>query len=68
MHPQSGKPSFIASLSEHVAAIWIDLDGADRDMAEDEIGEQSAAGPCEQVKRSHVMPAPQASAKPLPPG
>ena len=63
MDGESGEPSVIASGSQHVAAIGIVFDGADGGMAEDEIGEESAASASEEVKRSHVTPVLQAAAR-----
>lgn len=50
---QSGKPSFGCSLAQHGAGVGIPFDGEDGFMPKDEIGEQAAAGSCEEMRGSH---------------
>jgi hypothetical protein len=62
VHVQTGEPCLGGSLAQDGAAVGIPLDGADGLMAEDEVGEESAAGAGEEVEglEHDIIPPPAA--------
>lgn len=56
VHAQLGEPSVGGSFPQDSAAVGIKLNCSDWGMAEDEVGEESAAGAGEEVECSHSSP------------
>lgn len=52
-----GEEAVFLPLREDQLAVVVDLDRSDDSVTEEEVGEQSAAGPGEEVKDSHVTSA-----------
>jgi hypothetical protein len=54
-HLQVWEPSFGGSFPEDLATVGVPFDGADGIMSENKVGEESTAGPGEQMERSHFI-------------
>jgi hypothetical protein len=51
-----GKPSVSSTRLKHRSSVRVDLDGTDRSVAQQQVGEQAAAAAGEQVQRAHQPP------------
>jgi hypothetical protein len=60
VHAQLGEPSVGGALSQDSAAVWIKFNCSDWGVAEDKIGEQSAACAGKEVEGLHVTATPRA--------